>query len=320
MKNLLALVTFLLALPLANASDSGAWPTKPITLIVPFSAGSLTDIIARAYGVELAQRLKVPVVVVNKAGAAGLVGTQLLLKDAADGYTIMIQGSNFAIMPSVKKLAFDLKKDLAGIALVQKAATLAVVSAKSPYKSFGDLVAKAKESPGGLSYGSAGMGSASHLTGEYYLSAGDIKMNHIPYKGAQEPFIDIEGGRLNATFPPLSLPMAMINSGKLRALAISGEKRSPLLPEVPTMAELGYNDFRLELWYVFLAKRGTPKPILERLASELRAISDVPRVAENMKGQGLERTHIELGALDGYLSQQIEHFGRIAQHAGISAD
>ncbi|MCS6766658.1 MAG: tripartite tricarboxylate transporter substrate binding protein [Candidatus Protistobacter heckmanni] len=303
-----------------HAADA-VWPSKPIRIIISFSPGALTDVIARMYGNELSKRLNVPVIVENNAGAGGVIASQNLAASAPDGYTLLFVSSGHAVNPALKKsLPFNTTADFAGVALVASSPTLVITNGNSSFKSFGDLIDFARKKPGVLNYGSAGVGSATHLAGEYLLMEACIKMNHIPYKGVQEAVSEVFAARIDTAFPPIALALPFIRDGRLRALAITGSKRSELLPAVPTVAELGYKDFDYGIWYAFVTRAGVPKPILTRMAGEIRKISEMPEIQAKMKSQGLELSNLELGEFDKYIASEMSKFSRIVKAAGIQPD
>ena len=321
MKKIIGFIfAILLSAPIFAQSDS-KWPSSPIKILIPFSPGALTDIVARMYSIELSKRLDVSVVVENKPGAGGIIAAQTLISSPADGYTMMLVSSGHAANPALKaNLPFDTLRDMSGVVLVASSPTLVVVGANSPYKTLNDLIAAAKKQPNFINFGSAGIGSGTHLGGEYLLLETGIKMNHIPYKGVQEAVTEVIAGRLDVAFPPIALALPFIKDGRIRALALTGNKRSDLLPNVPTVAELGYKDFDYRLWYAFISKSGTQAPILARLSKEIKAVTDLPEIQEKMKMQGLEPAHIQLAEFDKYIASEIGKLGRIVKASGIKPD
>jgi len=238
----LAALLGLIATPLAITQASAqSFPDKPLRLIVPFPAGGPTDIVARPLGQLLSDSLKQPVVIDNRGGAGGSIGADLVAKSPPDGYTlIMATVGTHAINGSLyKKLPYDPVKDFTPIALVASAPVAVVVNPAQPYKSIGDLVSAANANPGKVSFGSAGSGTPGHLTGEMFAASAGVKLQHVPYKGSAPAVTDLLGGQIPMMFDPLQSVIANVRAGKLRALAISSTKRSPLLPDVPTLAEAG---------------------------------------------------------------------------------
>ena len=314
------IVAILLSTPIFAQTDS-KWPSSPIKILIPFSPGALTDIVARMYSVELSKRLNVSVVVENKPGAGGIIAAQTLISNPADGYSMMLVSSGHAANPALKaNLPFDTMRDMSGVVLVASSPTVVIVGANSPYKTLNELIIAAKKQPNFINFGSAGVGSGTHLGGEYLSLETGIKMTHIPYKGVQEAVTEVIAGRLDVAFPPIALALPFIKDGRIRALALTGNKRSDLLPNVPTVAELGYKDFDYRLWYAFISKSGTQAPILARLSKEIKAVTDLPEIQEKMKMQGLEPAHIQLADFDKYIASEIVKLGRIVKASGIKPD
>jgi tripartite-type tricarboxylate transporter receptor subunit TctC len=321
MKKLLVFLFAGLMSSLAQAQTDARWPAKAIRIVVPFSAGALTDVVARMYSVELSKRLGVPVIVENKPGAGGVIAAQGVASSPADGYTLMLVSSAHAVNPSLKKsLPFDTTRDLAGVALVASSPTLVIVNSGSSFKTLQELISAARAKPGALNYGSAGIGSATQLAGEYIFMESGTRMNHVPFKGVQEAVTEVLGGRIETAFPPIALALPMVKDGKLRALATTGNRRSDLLPSVPTVAELGFKDFDYRIWYAFVTRAGVPPAVMTRLAQEIRAVSDQSDLQQKMRTQGLDPTHIELADFDRYILSEIEKLGRIVKAAGIQPD
>lgn len=321
MKRLLVFLLAVLTASFAYAQTDARWPAKAVRIVVPFSAGALTDVVARMYSAELSKRLGVPVIVENKPGAGGVIAAQGVATSPADGYTLMLVSSAHAVNPSLKKtLPFDTTRDLAGVALVASSPTLVIVNSGASFKTLQELLAAARARPGGLNYGSAGIGSATQLAGEYLFMESGTRMNHVPFKGVQEAVTEVLGGRIETAFPPIALALPMVKDGRLRALATTGNRRSDLLPAVPTVAELGFRDFDYRIWYAFVTRAGVPPAVMTRLAQEIRAVSDQADLQQKMRAQGLDPTHVELADFDRYILSEIEKLGRIVKAAGIQPD
>lgn len=315
-----ALITCSALLCLAAHADA-SWPNKPIKILIPFSPGALTDVIARLYGNELSKRLGVPVFVENNPGAGGVIAAQNIAKSPPDGYTLLFVSSGHAANPALKKeLPFNTAKDFSGIVLVASSPTLVIVNSNSPIKTFGDLIDSAKVKSDRFNYGSAGIGSATHLAGEYLQMETGVKLTHIPYKGVQEAVRDVYAGRLDLAFPPIALALPFIRDGRMRALAITDVKRSEILPSVPTVAEFGYKDFDYRIWYGFVSKAGVPQPVLERLAKEINKVTEMPEIQSKLKSQGLDPSSLALGDFDRYILTEITKLGKVVKAAGIQPD
>ena len=268
-----ALAIAVVALPLA-ATAQDAWPSKPITFVVPYPPGGPTDLMARLIAKPLAERLKVPVVVENKAGASGNIGTGQVVRAKPDGYTILLaaSGNLSANQYLYNKLGFDPVKDLAPVMQISKFPLVLEVSDKSPITSFKDYVEYARKPDNRVTFGSASNGSPQHLGGELFKAMAKIDISHVPYKGAGPAIVDLMGGQITSMFDILGSSMQHIRSGKLRPLAVTTRERSAMLPQVPSISELGYPDFEYYAWHGISTTAGTPKPVIARLNAELRGI------------------------------------------------
>ena len=262
-----------LALPLAvlagiPAPARAAYPDKPIRIVVPFSPGGGTDLIARAMGVAMAQDLGQPVVLDNKPGGGTIIGTDNVAKSAADGYTLVMATFAHAVNPSLQpKLPYDTDKAFTPVVLVGRSPNVLVVRADSPYKSVRDVIAAAKARPGAISFASQGPGTSAHLAGELFKSLAKVDLNHIPYKGAGPAIPDLLGGQVDMMFATASAVGNLLEAGKLRALGVTTSQRStsPDLAKVPTIAESGVPGYAAESWYGLFAPAGTPPAVVARL-------------------------------------------------------
>ncbi|MFO1313981.1 MAG: tripartite tricarboxylate transporter substrate binding protein [Burkholderiales bacterium] len=255
--------------PLALAQ--GAYPTKTIRLVVPFAPGGTSEIVARAVAQQLSTQLGQSVVVENKAGGAGTIAMSEVAKAPADGYTLILgHVGTLAVNPyAMPKQPYDVDRDFVPVALLARVPNLFVLNADVPAKDFREFVALAKKEPGKLNYGSAGNGSAGHLAFEYLKLVTGIDVVHVPYKGTGPQLQDLLGGRLDASSAGLPALMPHIRTGKLRAIAVGTPQRIPALPDVPTVAELGYRDFETSQWYGIIAPKGTPRDVVAKLNSEI---------------------------------------------------
>lgn len=272
------------------AAIAQAWPSKPITLIVPFPAGGTTDLVARALSESLTKSLGQTVIVESKPGAGTTLGADYVAKAKPDGYTLLIGAVHHTIAPSVyKKLPYDFQKDLTPITTVAMVPNvLSVNAALTPAKNVAELVALAKASPGQLSFGSNGNGTAQHLIGTLFQMNTGTTLLHVPYKGSAPLTTDLLAGQITMSFDSITPVIAHIKSGKLRALAVTSHKRTPLLPDVPTLEEAGLKGFDIETWYGVLAPAATPKVIVNRLNMEMLKIIKSPEFAKRMQAAGCE--------------------------------
>jgi tripartite-type tricarboxylate transporter receptor subunit TctC len=284
---------FLLALlVLAGAQQACAddYPNRPITLIVPFPAGGSTTVMARNVSDKMSATLGQSIVVDNRAGAGGTIGTRAAAKAAPDGYTIVLgYTGTLSIAPSLYgNPGYDPRKDFAPIGMIGTAPSVLVVHPSLPVKSVAELIAHAKTAASPMPYGSPGAGTANHLAAELFASAAGVKLQHIPYKGSGPAMSDLVGGHIPMMFVPIPAAIGNVQGGKLRALAVSSSKRSSLLPDLPTVQEAGLKDFDVALRYGLAAPAGTPRLIIERLNKALNAALALPEVQKRMTTEGAE--------------------------------
>lgn len=280
----------LCCLSLTAAAQAGAsFPTRPIRLIVPASAGGEPDILARLVAQHMTTDLKQPIVVDNKVGAGGLIGVAAVSAAKPDGYTIgIVYQAVLALSPHlIAKKLFDPLTDIAPIGLMSVSGNALMVPAKSPIGSYADLVARAKANPGKLSFGSWGEGSAGHISGEVMKKSAGLDIQHIPYKGSNEALMGMMGGEIDATFGGWGLASTQSRSGAVRVLAVTSPQRSPMFPEAPTFKELGI-PFGLNSWYGLVAPKGLPAPVLKRLEGALQKAVKQPEVAAKLQDMGMQ--------------------------------
>lgn len=248
------------------ATAQERWPSKPVRIVVPFAAGGSTDVVARMIGQKLSVLWGQPVVIENRAGAGGNLGADMVAKSSADGYTLLMASGSITINPHIyKRMPFDTKKDLVPITNVASGPMLLVVPDRSSVKSVQELIALAKSSPGALNFGSAGVGSQVHLAAENFADAARIEIKHVPYRGEAVAYNDLIAGQIQMMVGNFAASSALLGPGRLRALAVTGKRRSEQLPDVPTVAESGLPGFENTGWFGFLAPAGTPPEILSKI-------------------------------------------------------
>jgi len=312
-----ALTAFLAAALFTHASAQG-YPARPVRVIVGFSPGGVTDIIARTICGKLAELWGQPVVVENRPGAGGSIAAQTVARSPADGYLLLVHSSGYAINAALNpSLAYDPRKDLVDVAPLGSQPMLLVVSPASGIGSVRELIAAAKAKPGALAYGSAGIGSGAHLNGEKFRIAASVDVLHVPYKGGAEAIQDTIAQRLAFTFNTVTLALPHIRDGKLRALGVSSARRSALLPDVPTIAEAGVPGFEFSFWNGLWAPAGTPPPVVERIARDVRRAMGQPDVRERFANLGAEPMDMTPAQFSRFVQSEIEDASRIAKQAGI---
>jgi tripartite-type tricarboxylate transporter receptor subunit TctC len=266
---------------------AASYPDKPIKLVVPYPPGGSTDPVARLLAQDIAPRIGQPIVVDNRPGAAGSIGTEAVARAAPDGYTILLHTSVIATDPTLKKnAAYDVKRDLAPITLAVTGPYLVVVNPSLPVKNIAELIAFAKANPGKLFYGSAGQGSSGHLIGELFKQAAGIEMTHVPYKGGGPSITGLMGNEVQLLFDTLGGSRSLAESGKLRALAVTSPARSPVMPNVPTVSESGLRDFQAVYWLGLFAPSKTPPPVVDKLYREIKQSLDNPEIKAKLLEQG----------------------------------
>jgi len=317
MKRPLALLAGLLA---SAAVLAQAYPSKPIHFIVPFTAGSGTDIIARTVGDTMSRGLGQPIIIENKPGAGGTIAAAQVAKAEADGYTVLIHSSGHALNPAIyPNLSYDTVRDLTGITPLAALPNVMVVSPERGWKTVADVVAAAKAKPGALNYASAGVGSATHLNAEKFKLQAGIDAVHVPFKGTPEALSDVIGGRNDWFFAPLSSALPLIKDGKLLALAVSTPQRTPALPQVPTTVEAGVPGSDYTFWVGMIVPAATPAPVVKRLYDEaLKALAN-PEVKERMTKLGAEPFTMPQDKFNAFIKTEMESAARIAKAANLKA-
>lgn len=312
----------ILALGLASGSAMAqAWPSRPISLIVPFPAGGTTDVLARAVGLELSRSLGQPVIVESKPGAGSTLGADYVAKAKPDGYTLLMGAVHHTIATSVyRKLPYDFQKDFAPVSTVALVPNVLVVNPNVPAKNVKELLALAKAEPGKLTFGSNGNGTGQHLIGAQFESMGGVQLLHVPYKGSGPLTTDLLGGQITMSFDTITPVLPQIKAGKLRALAVTTATRSRALPDVPTLDESGLKGFNLGTWFGVLAPAATPRDIVTRLNAEIVKIVNSPEFRKKMDDIGAE----PIGNTPAQMARQIkddtERFAKLVKEAKVSIE
>ncbi|HEY2976635.1 MAG TPA: tripartite tricarboxylate transporter substrate binding protein [Burkholderiaceae bacterium] len=301
---------------------SAAWaddyPSKPVKIIVPFTAGSATDILARTVGQKLNELWNQPMVIDNRAGAGGTIGAAIVAKSPADGYTLMVHSAGQAVNPFIyPSLPYDTLKDFVQVAPLGGQPNVLVVAPSSGYKTMADLIADAKRRPGVLNFGSAGIGSGTHINGEKFKLAAAIDVVHVPYKGTPEALTDTMTGRIAFFFSPVSAALPLVRDGKLTALAVSSAKRSSVLPNVPTVAESGLPGFDYNLWVGLFAPAGTPADVVEKLNRDVNHVLREADVRERMISLGAEAMPMSTAEFDRFVRAEMDDAAKVVKAAGI---
>jgi len=309
------------ACPLLAAAQPGGFPDRPIKLIVPYPPGGSTDPAARLLAADAGPRLGQTIIVDNKPGAAGAIGTEAVARSPADGYTLLFHTSVISTDPTLKKSApYDIKRDLAPVTLAVTGPYLMVVNPSLPVRNVAELIAYAKANPGKLNYGSAGQGSSGHLIGELFKKAAGIDMVHVAYKGGGPSITGLVGNEVQLVFDTFGGSRALAESGKLRAIAVTSPARSALMPEVPTVSESGLKDFSAVYWLGLFAPAKTPPAVVDRLYQAFKASLDSPNVKARMLEQGNVSQALPPQEFGAVLDADIQRYRGIIESARITVD
>ena len=309
------------ALPFASTARAQTFPTRPVKLVVPFSPGGSTDVVARMLAQRLSEIWGQSVIVDNRAGAGGNIGADIVAKAQPDGYTLLMASGSITINPHIyARMPFDTQKDFVPISNVASGPMLVVVQDKSPIQSIKELIAAAKDKPNGLSFGSAGVGSQVHLAGENLADASGIDIQHVPYKGEAPAYTDLMGGQTQLMVGNIAAAAALLGPGRLRALAVTGKERSPLLPDVPTVAESGLPGFVNTGWFGLLAPAGTPPDVVAKIQRDTaKAVADTQMKAR-LQVLGME----PVGSTSADFARQMEgestHWAQVVKNRKLKAN
>ncbi|MBA2964330.1 MULTISPECIES: Bug family tripartite tricarboxylate transporter substrate binding protein [Ramlibacter] len=318
-------IGWVLAAALATVAGAGSaqtYPTKPVKVVVPQATGGATDVFARYVAQKLAIAWGQPVVVENKAGAAGVIGTEAVAKAPADGYTLLFTyaGSQAVNQSLYARLPFDSVKDFATITPVATTPFFLVVGATSPVQNFRDLVARAKAGPGKVTYATSGNGSINQLLSESLNVEAGIRMTHIPYKGIAAALTDVISGQVDNAFAAVPSALQLVKGGKLRAIAVSSAKRNGSMPDVPTIAEMGYPGFNVSPWWGFLAPAGTPKAVVDKVQADIVKVVQAPEAQAFFRDQGADVYTTTPEEFQKVLEADVVHWAKVVKASGAKLD
>ena len=316
------IVFFSLFIGFTFSAFAQAYPDKPVRLIVPFPPGGATDVVARALSAKLSPNWKQQLIVENKPGAGGNIGADLVAKSSSDGYTILLSSpAEVAINPSLySRMPYDASKDLIPVSKVASAPLVLVVNSDSPVKNMNDLVQFIKNKKGAVNFASSGTGGPQHLAGELFKSMANVSMAHIPYKGGAPAITDLLGGQVDLFFAGVPPALPHINSGRLRAIAVTTLKRSPLLPNVPTISESGFPGFNIENWQGVFVPAGTSNNIIQLLATSINTISNDKSYHETLSAQGAVPSPLPPKEFAMFVQQETQKYSKLVKESGAKAD
>jgi tripartite-type tricarboxylate transporter receptor subunit TctC len=318
-RNVTTALALLAAATAAVAQDK--FPTKPIRMLVPFSAGSATDFFARAVGQKMSEAWGQQVVVDNRPSAGGVIASELLLNATPDGHTLMMVSIGHAVNASLySKLPYDTVKDFAGVTLVADVPNVLVATPALGFKSVKDLIDLAKSKPGQINYGSAGVGSGTHMNGEEFKLAAGINVVHVPFKGTPEALTNTIGGSVQYFFAPITAAVPLVKSGRITGLAVTTKSRSPVLPDLPTVSEAALRGFDFNLWTGLLGPVKMPKDVKEKIAREVVRILALPDVKERLLTQGATPHTMPPAEFDAFIRVEVERLAKVVKASGARAD
>ncbi len=311
-----SLVVATTLLPLTAHADN--WPSRPIKAVIPFGAGSAADVLPRLVFDRLAVELGQPIVIENRVGAGGTIGTAAVAKADPDGYTILAHSSALTAAPALfPNLGYDAARDLASVLMLGSSANVMITPVTRPWKTVQEFIAEARAKPGSISFGSVGIGSAVHISSEKFKLAAGIEATHVPYRGGSEIITDILGGRIDFYFCPLATALPLIRENRVRALVVSTPKRAAELPEVPSPGEIGLKDADSAIWFGVFAPSKTPREIVDRLHAAGSKVLSEPAMQENLKKLGVETPAITPAEMDALVARETAATTELIKAAGI---
>ncbi|MEI7678494.1 MAG: tripartite tricarboxylate transporter substrate binding protein [Betaproteobacteria bacterium] len=315
-------IAALVLLALASTADAQSWPAKPIRIISPYPPAGANDLLARIIAPKLSEQLGQPVVVENRAGATGNIGAELVAKAPADGYTLLMgQAGNLTINISLMaKIPFDPVRDFSPVTMVASTPNVLVVHPSLPVRTVKDLIALAKAKPGQINYATSGIGSPGHLAAELLNKSAGIRLVHIPYKGAAPALLDVVAGNAHLYFTSAVSAQPFIPSGRLRMVAVASAKRSPSLPEVPTVAEAGFPEFDVSSWWGVVAPASTPREVVMRLQTEIHRVIALPEIRAKLAEQGLDIATNTPEQFAAYIKSETAKWAKLIREVGVKPE
>ena len=321
MNRLIAVLLSGMCLLASTLAGAQGFPSKPVRLIVPFPAGGTTDILARQLAGELTAKWGVSVVVDNKGGASGMIGSEQLVQSAPDGHTLMLTATHHVINPGLyKKLKYDTRTDFTSIALIATVPNVLLVTPSLPVKTVQELIRYAKEKPGTLSFGSTGIGGANHLAGEMFKAQVGIEATHVPYKGAAPALNDLLGGQIPMMFDSLPGVIQQVRAGKLRALGVTSLKRAPAAPDIPTLDESGVKGFDANAWFGFYAPGKMAPELAQRLNADVVEALRTPKLRALFAEQGADPGTLTQAEFTRFVSDEMQKWGKVIAAANVKAE
>jgi tripartite-type tricarboxylate transporter receptor subunit TctC len=318
-KKLFAVPVLLAAAWFAGPSTAQTFPARPVTLVVPYPPGGSADILARTVGEQLATRLGQPVIVENKAGAGTAIGARFVAEAKPDGHTLLMGTvSSQAINPAMSKVGYDPVKGFAVVGPLASIPFVLVAHPAAPYGSLSELIAAGKKNPGTISYASAGPGTSNHLAGEMLANAARIQLMHVPYRGSAPALADVLAGHVPLMFDLQTTAIPNLKAGKVKALAVTGLRRSPLLPDVPTVAESGLPDFEVSAWFGLFAPAKVPQPVLKQLSDALAEVMQAPAMVQRLRDIGTEPDARDAAQFARYTESEVGKYAQIVKSAGLA--
>jgi tripartite-type tricarboxylate transporter receptor subunit TctC len=312
------IVGLMLALTTAVAAQD--YPAKPVRIVVPFAPGGINDVVGRILATQLSARLGKQFVVDNRTGAGGVVGTELVANAPKDGYTLLIVSLPHTVNASLQKLNYDPINSFTPIAILASGPNILAVNAELPVKSVKELIALAKEKPGQLQYASGGVGGNLHLSAELFKLTAGIDILHVPFRGGGPAVIDVVGGHTKMIIATVTTVAPHVRSGKLRALGVTGTKRTPVFPDVPTIAEAGVPGYEAGNWIGIVAPAGTPAAVVAKLHSEISAVQDSPEFQKQIESDGAEVVRMSSADFGAFMVREIAKWERVVKEGGIKAE